>query len=64
MPNIWHRIPHQLFLYSILKKSYPQMETDEMNIELSKILAKIMQSSYKRKEIGEVMERIMAKIEK
>lgn len=35
---------------------------EEPGAELSKILSKIMQSSYKRKEIGEIVERIMDKV--
>lgn len=35
---------------------------EEASTELSKILSKIMQSSYKRKEIGEIVERIMDKV--
>lgn len=37
---------------------------DDLGTELSKILAKTMQSSYKRKEIEETMGRIMGKTEK
>lgn len=40
------------------------MMPGEMNTELSKVLSKVMQSSYKRKEAGEVMERIMSKVDK
>lgn len=32
-------------------------------LEITKILAKVMQSSYKRKELGEITKRIMKKVE-
>lgn len=34
------------------------------NIELTKILGKVMQNSYKKKEIAEIIERIIEKIER
>ena len=37
---------------------------DEINLELSKILAKAMQSSYKKKEIEEAVARIMEKMDR
>jgi len=37
---------------------------DDMKLELSKILAKTMQASYKKKELEEVMLRVMGKVSK
>ncbi|KAI4291973.1 hypothetical protein PAPHI01_1247 [Pancytospora philotis] len=36
----------------------------EMSVELSKVLAKVMQNSFKRKEVTETVERIMGKMER
>lgn len=36
---------------------------DEVNLELTKIYSKIMQSSYKRKEIEEIFKRIVEKVD-
>lgn len=36
--------------------------SEEQNMEYSKILAKIMQNSYKRKEIEEIVDRIILKL--
>ena len=40
------------------------MESNEINIELSKILAKAMQCSFKKKEVQETIERIIDKMDK
>lgn len=37
---------------------------EDINLELSKILAKTMQNSYKKKEIQETVERIIEKTER
>lgn len=37
--------------------------TSSQNLELSKILAKVMQSSYKRQECQEIMESILEMVE-
>lgn len=39
------------------------MEEQNLNIELTKILGKVMQSSYKKKEIQEIIERISSRLE-
>ncbi|KAI5148140.1 hypothetical protein ENBRE01_0128 [Enteropsectra breve] len=39
-------------------------DNDESNIEFSKILAKVMQSSYKNKEVAEIVDRIVAKTDR
>lgn len=39
-------------------------EKCDLSLELSKILAKTMQNSYKRKEVEETVRRIIEKIEK
>ena len=48
-----------------LKNQEPFMaeNTDDINMELSKILAKTMQSSYRKKEIHEIMSRIIEKLD-
>jgi len=40
------------------------MAVEDINTELSKILSKVMQSSYKRKDVNEIIERIAVKIGK
>lgn len=40
------------------------MVDEGINIELTKILGKVMQSSYKKKEVCEIIDRIIEKIEK
>ena len=40
------------------------MDEEHINTELTKILAKIMQSSYKKSEINEMVEGIMKRVEK
>lgn len=37
---------------------------EDIGMELSKILAKTMQSSYKKKEIGEAISRIIEKVDR
>lgn len=34
----------------------------DVNVELTKILGKVMQNSYKKKEIAEIVDRIIGKI--
>lgn len=41
----------------------PAQKNEALDLELSKILAKIMQSSYKKKEVGECIDRIIKKLE-
>lgn len=40
------------------------MEKENLNVELTKILGKVMQNSYKKKEVSEIVDRIIAKIER
>lgn len=40
------------------------MMPEDVNTELAKVLSKVMQSSYKRKEASEIMERIMNKVDR
>ncbi|KAI5170346.1 hypothetical protein PAEPH01_1354 [Pancytospora epiphaga] len=42
----------------------PYVMKEDVNIELSKVLAKVMQSSYKKKEVRESVERVMEKVER
>lgn len=45
------------------QQNNPGMEEENLNIELTKILGKVMQSSYKKKEVSEIVERIINKVE-
>jgi hypothetical protein len=40
------------------------MGEDNLNIELAKVLGKVMQNSYKKKEMSEIINRILNKLEK
>lgn len=49
-------------LFNRINNFFHSHMPDDVNLELSKILSKVMQSSYKRKEINERIERIIGRI--